>query len=67
MMAKEGEVSAIPNIVLGMYVGIAAYSYVVYLCGDPIWTMPVYYLAFMVAFYYWHLMAHSTWTGEMHR
>ena len=68
MMADEGEVSSIPTIILIMYGGFAVYAYVLHLVtGDPLWTVPVYYLGFMTAFYYWHYMAHSTWTGEMHR
>lgn len=67
-MAKEGEVSAIPTIVLIMYGSIAAYSYMVHmLCDEPIYTIPMYYIAIMGAFYAWHWMAHQSWTAEMHR
>lgn len=65
-MAEEGATSNIPNIILLMYGTIAVYSYITtVVSGDPWYTVPTYYFSFMVAFYYWHFMAHQKWTGIM--
>jgi hypothetical protein len=66
MMAKEGAVSHIPTIICIMYGAIGTTSVACTLAsGDPWYTIPVYYLAFMFAFYVWHWMAHQKWTGIM--
>lgn len=66
-MAKEGETSAIPTIVLIMYGFISFLSFLTTTyAGDPWWTIPIYYVQFMIAFYYWHVLAHSKWTGRMY-
>lgn len=45
MMAKEGETSSIPTIVLIMYAFIASLSYLTMaIAGDPWWTIPAYYV-----------------------
>ena len=67
MMAKEGETSKIPTIVLFMYGFIGTLGYLTTtIAGDPWWTVPAYYAQFMIAFYYWHVLAHSKWTGKMY-
>ena len=44
-MAKEGETSSIPTIVLLMYGFIAGLSYLTTtVAGDPWWTIPAYYI-----------------------
>lgn len=58
-MAKEGETSHIPDIILFMYGCIAALSIACwYFSGEPWWTVPGYYVASMIAFYAWHWLAH---------
>jgi len=65
-MALEGETSNIASIMLLYYLAILLYSLLASrVCGTGPWTMCLYYLAGMVAFYVWHLMAHSKWTGKM--
>ena len=66
MMSKEGEVSHIPTIIVTMYLVIGAFSMLCSYCsGDAWYTIPAYYLSFMLAFYVWHWMAHQKWTGIM--
>ena len=66
-MAKEGATSNIPTIIVIMYMGLGALTWLCHtISGDPWWTIPIYYLAFMFAFYVWHWMAHENWTGVMH-
>lgn len=65
-MAKEGETSHIPDIILIIYAFIAVLSAACwYFSGEPWWTIPVYYLATMVAFYLWHWLAHQKFMGIM--
>jgi len=65
-MASEGATSNIANIMLLYYLAIFLYSMLAHkVCGAGLWTVCLYYFAGMVAFYVWHLMAHSKWTGKM--
>ena len=65
-MSNEGETSNIKTLILIIYVFIAFYSYLCHwISGDPLWTIPVYYLMSMTAFYIWHWMAHQKCTGRM--
>ena len=67
-MADEAATSHIPGILAFMYIVIAAYSALAsWVTGCSLWTIPRYYAAGMLAFYAWHWLAHSPWTGEMHR
>mmetsp|Transcript_8628 Transcript_8628/g.16705 ORF Transcript_8628/g.16705 Transcript_8628/m.16705 type:complete len:677 (-) Transcript_8628:128-2158(-) len=67
LMANEGELSNIPYIIVVMYAALAFWGYLAHLgTGCSPWTVFMYYLAGMSAFYLWHRLAHSTWTGEMH-
>ena len=59
-MALEGKTSHIPTIIVAMYAAIAAWSYfTAWATGCGVWTIPCYYAAGMLAFYAWHLLAHS--------
>jgi len=59
-MAAEGETSHIPTVIAVMYLALGAWaSFARWACGCSIWAMPSYYLAGMLAFYLWHLLAHS--------
>lgn len=62
-MAKEGETSHIPTIIIIMYVNLFLFSWLAsYLNEDcSLWTMPLFYLVGMIAFYLWHRLAHSEW------
>ena len=67
-MADEAATSHIPGILATMYGTIAAYGVLTsWVTGCSLWTIPRYYAAGMLAFYAWHYLAHSPWTGEMHR
>ncbi len=59
-MAAEGETSNIPVIITVMYLCLGGWAIVTSQLSDCyIWTVPAYYFAAMIAFYGWHLLAHS--------
>jgi hypothetical protein len=62
-MAKEGETSHIPTIIIIMYLNLFVFSWLgSYVNQDcSMWTLPLFYVAGMVAFYLWHRLAHSEW------
>mmetsp|Transcript_44040 Transcript_44040/g.137974 ORF Transcript_44040/g.137974 Transcript_44040/m.137974 type:complete len:586 (-) Transcript_44040:74-1831(-) len=65
-MALEGETSNIAHVMLLYYLAVFLLSvFARKVCGAGWWTIPLYYAAGMFAFYVWHLMAHSKWTGRM--
>lgn len=66
MMAKEGETNHISDIILIMYGFIAVVTVACWqTSGDPWYTIPLYYIMSMIAFYVWHWMAHQKFTGIM--
>jgi len=66
-MELDGETSHMPTIMVLYYASIVFYSLLVsWMCGTGLWTTIWYYVAGMIAFYLWHLMAHSELTGDMH-
>lgn len=67
-MSAEGATSHIPTIILIMYSCIAAWSYLAHVVtGCSIYNQFGFYLAGMFAFYVWHTLAHSEFTGEMYQ
>ena len=59
-MALEGETSHISTVIIVMYAGLAMWSYLTSLLTDcPVYTIPIFYVLDMAAFYIWHRLAHS--------